>query len=275
MGKERILITVKTYPTLSKKYGELVCTAGMREDGSWIRIYPVPFRSMTEYKKFKKYQLVEANVIRNTRDVRPESHKLDLQTLTPIGEPLTTKDDWSQRRNWVLGKGDVHDDLDQLIAAARERNELSLATFKPTEIIDFIVEPQAAEWDKDKVLKLQNDARQGELFPDFQPVSVTKALKPLPWKFSYKFLDSKGRTPTLMIEDWEIGALYWNCLKDDATPEEAVRKVRQMYFEKFTTLDLHLFLGTTHRWHSVGPNPFVIIGVFYPPHQNQLELFDF
>lgn len=31
MSKERVLITVKTYPTLSTKYGELVCTAGIRE----------------------------------------------------------------------------------------------------------------------------------------------------------------------------------------------------------------------------------------------------
>jgi len=40
MGKERVLITVKTYPTLSRKYGETVCTAAVREDGSWVRIYP-------------------------------------------------------------------------------------------------------------------------------------------------------------------------------------------------------------------------------------------
>jgi len=31
VSKERVLITVKTYPTLSTKYGELVCTAGIRE----------------------------------------------------------------------------------------------------------------------------------------------------------------------------------------------------------------------------------------------------
>ena len=43
--KERVLVTVKTYPTLSTKYGEtVVCTAGVREDGTWVRIYPVPSR---------------------------------------------------------------------------------------------------------------------------------------------------------------------------------------------------------------------------------------
>lgn len=44
MALTKVLITVKTYPNLSTKYEELVCTAGFREDGTWIRIYPVQFR---------------------------------------------------------------------------------------------------------------------------------------------------------------------------------------------------------------------------------------
>jgi hypothetical protein len=43
MSEERVLVTVKTYPTLSRRDGELVCTAGVRADGSWVRLYPVPF----------------------------------------------------------------------------------------------------------------------------------------------------------------------------------------------------------------------------------------
>ncbi|MPM62092.1 hypothetical protein SDC9_108958 [bioreactor metagenome] len=42
----KVLIAVKTYPTLSEKYDELVCTAGFLEDGSWIRLYPIPFRKL-------------------------------------------------------------------------------------------------------------------------------------------------------------------------------------------------------------------------------------
>ena len=38
MARERILITVKTYPTLSRKYGETVCTAGVREDGAGVSL---------------------------------------------------------------------------------------------------------------------------------------------------------------------------------------------------------------------------------------------
>jgi len=42
----KVFITVKTYPTLSTKYDELVCTAGILDDGSWVRIYPLPFRKL-------------------------------------------------------------------------------------------------------------------------------------------------------------------------------------------------------------------------------------
>lgn len=120
MPKERILITVKTYPTLSASYGELVCTAGLREDGTWIRIYPVPFRSLEEFRKFEKYRVIEAQVIRNTRDPRPESHKVDFHSLVLTETKLSTADSWRERRNWVLARGAVYDDLTALIAAANE-----------------------------------------------------------------------------------------------------------------------------------------------------------
>jgi len=40
----RVLILVKSYPEISKTYAETVCTAGITEDGKWIRIYPLPYR---------------------------------------------------------------------------------------------------------------------------------------------------------------------------------------------------------------------------------------
>lgn len=71
MAKERILITVKTYPTLSTKYGETVCTAGVRADGTWVRLYPVPFRRLDEKERYRKYDWVECSLVRHTGDPRP------------------------------------------------------------------------------------------------------------------------------------------------------------------------------------------------------------
>lgn len=45
MPRKKVLITVTTYLLPSRSYEELVCTAGILEDGSWIRIYPVPLVS--------------------------------------------------------------------------------------------------------------------------------------------------------------------------------------------------------------------------------------
>jgi len=273
MALERILITVKTYPTLSAKYGELVCTAGLRENGSWIRIYPVPFRSLEEYQKFEKYRIIEAQVIRNPKDPRPESHKVNFESLALTETKLSTADGWRERRNWILARGKVYQDLSELITLANNHNHLSIATFKPSRILDFKAEPQTPDWDENKIATLQHASLQGDLFLEWQPRSVTRFVKKLPWKFSYRLEDALGRESTMMIEDWEIGALYWNCIKAGVKPEEAVAKVRQMYFENFRDKDLHLFLGTTREWHGRGKNPFVVIGAFYPPIQNQPELF--
>jgi len=69
-----------------------------------------------------------------------------------------------------------------------------------------------------------------------------------------------------MIEDWEIGALYWNSLKrNEGDERKACLDVRKKYFDDFAkTKDLHLFLGTTREFHLIAPNPFVIIGTFHP-----------
>ena len=75
MAKERILITVKTYPTLSRKYGETVCTAGVREDGSWVRVYPVPFRRLGETEQYRKFDWLECDLIKSPTDPRPFGHE--------------------------------------------------------------------------------------------------------------------------------------------------------------------------------------------------------
>lgn len=76
MAAEKILIAVKTYPSLSKKYDELVCTAGVRQDGSWIRLYPIPFRKMDYDKQYRKYEWIEADIVRNEKDFRPETFRV-------------------------------------------------------------------------------------------------------------------------------------------------------------------------------------------------------
>jgi hypothetical protein len=91
-------------------------------------------------------------------------------------------------------------------------------------------------------------------------------VRKLPYKFSYTITDNQGTASTMMIEDWEIGQLYWNCLaKHEGNESKACADVQNKYFDDFAkTKNLHLFLGTTQVHHHVSNNPFIIIGTFHP-----------
>ena len=141
MQTERILVTVKTYPTMSTKYGETVCTAGIREDGTWVRIYPVPFRRLGEEEQYKKFDWIEAQFQKSSRDRRPESlNPMDVRELLKTGH-IGTSDNWSERRRLVLETAKVYEDLGELIQGAK-KNDLSLAVFKPTIVNNFIWEKE-------------------------------------------------------------------------------------------------------------------------------------
>ncbi len=272
MPRDRILITVKTYPTLSRKYGETVCTAGVREDGSWVRLYPVPFRKLGQKERYRRYDWVECDIIKRNNDRRPESHFFRDVSAIDCVDHMGTEHRWRERRNLLLKKASVFTRLEEVISGAKS-NTMSLAVFKPAKITKFIWEEEEREWDPEKVAEMRMKHKQGDLFSE-ETWQKTFALIPkLPYSFSYRFLDADGTQSELQILDWEIGALYWNCLKKaNGNEQEALEKVRQKYFDEFLKTDLHFFLGTTQRFHGLARNPWVIIGVFQIPHETQMDL---
>ena len=237
----KILITVKTYPTLSSKYEELVCTAGVREDGSWIRIYPIPFRRKLFDEQYSKYEWIELEVVKNKSDYRPESYRpYSVDTKIRVVGKIGTESNWQRRKQFVHKK--VYINLGQLIAEAKDKKVCtSLATFKPSEIIDFTWEPvKHKEWSPEKL----NALKQLNFFT--KQDDKFKVVKKLPYKFSYTFKDDAGQKSTLMIEDWETGQLYWNCIAKYGDEMKACEKVREIYLDEFRSkMDLYLFLGTT------------------------------
>lgn len=276
MAKKKVLITVTTYPLPSRSYDELVCTAGVLETGEWIRIYPVPLKFLTGLRKDGKiesfkYNWIELDLNKRSDDFRPESHSpinydfKDVQLFGKIG----TKNNWAERKKYCTIK--VYTNLTKLIEESKAPTNVSLATFKPTSIVGFEIEKEEnREW-KDEWKELR---KQGDLFEQGRNPEIQ--IRKLPYKFYYRFSDVTGRESRLMIEDWEIGALYWNCLKTAGGNEsEALQKVRAKYEQNFVNdKDIHLFLGTTREWHMRrAKNPFVIIGVFYPKNDAQQSLF--
>lgn len=275
MALTKVLITVTTYPLPSRSYDELVCTAGILENGDWIRIYPVPLKFLQGFKedgkmKSFKYHWLEIDLSKRTDDFRPESHSPINHTFdnVKILGKIDTKRNWAERKIYCLKN--IYTNKKQLIDASKAPNNVSLATFKPSQILSFDIEQDEREWKNEwKELRKMGDLFDQDRSPEIQ-------IPKLPYRFYYTFLDDEGVQSRLMIEDWEIGALYWNCLRRaEGNESVALQKVREKYEGEFLSKnDVHLFLGTTKEWHMRrGKNPFVIIGVFYPKFESQLSLF--
>jgi hypothetical protein len=271
----RVLITVKTYPLPSGKYGELVCTAGLLDGEKWVRIYPVPYRFLADGKKYPKYSWIELDLIRNGKDFRPESYRPHngIDEEIRVIEKVSTAREWATRKNLVLKE--IFTSMQELIALAKGTEQKSLATLKPLEILDFMIEDDDRHW-KEKWLAQAKQGHFFEILDSDYPSQEPHPVRKLPYKYSYRFL-SRGddRPRELMIEDWELGALFWRCLnKTGGDEQEANRLVRQKYLNEFREKkDLYFFVGTSRRYHKVSPNPFMIIGVFYPPKTIQTSIF--
>lgn len=272
--KERIklLITVKTYPIPSAKYGELVCTAGVTEDRRFIRLYPVNFRDQPFSKQYQKYQWIEVEAERHTgRDSRKESYRPDCDTLVTLGEPIAThRGDWSERGKFVLP---LRSPSLESLRDQREADKTSLGIFRPKIVHDLVVEPTEREWKQSFLQEL----RQARLWDD-RSVSREPPRK-VPYKFKYFFVcdDPRCTGHRMMNEDWELGALYWRLIDAGATELEAVQKVREKFLDELCgpDRDTHFFVGTILSH----PKNWVVIGVYWPKRQmgntrSQQMLFD-
>jgi hypothetical protein len=253
----KLLITVKTYPIPSSKYDELVCTAGVSETGEFVRIYPVNFRDLPYSKQYRKYQWIEVHAKKHTgRDSRKESYRPNCDTLQILGEPIpTTKGDWSARGRYVLANRaasmeELHDQ--------QSSDKTSLGIIRPRQVTDLVISEDDADWKAGFLAAL----KQSRIWDDRE---VTKQPpRKVPFKFSYRFEcdDSRCKGHRMMIEDWEVGALYWRLIDKGATPQEAALGVKDKFLGTLCSdkNDTHFYVGTI----LAHPKSWVVIGVFYP-----------
>ncbi len=245
----KVLITVKTYPLPSKKYKELVCTAGVLPDGGYIRLYPIDYRYKPYWQWYKKYQWIEVEAFKHPADLRPESFcPVKGAVITP-GEFISTKNNWAERKAVVLKRGtQTMCHLNSLTSA-----EGSLGIIRPLNV-RFKVKEDKREW-KPQWRSLLD---QQELFgPQRKP------LEKIPYKFSYLFNCDAPGCPghNMMIADWEIGQLYRNVRDKYGSEKTAIEKVEDKFLRDICgpDKDTYFFVGTVKRFQT-----WIILGTFYP-----------
>jgi hypothetical protein len=251
--KTKVLITVMTYPHPSRGYQELVCTAGVTEQGEWIRLYPIDYRYRPRNQQFRKYQWIEVDLLPrgSGNDQRKESRKPLLDTIRVLGEPLSTKNGWRERRQII---DQIPTYTVKQLRAMHESERASLGIVRPTRILDLKIEPAEPAW------KSEWQALFDQLTL-FGPVQ--KPLRKIPYKFSYVFeCEDSDKPHNAMIEDWELGVLWLNEVARLGDEEQAALSVRRKFLNELCneSKDTRFFMGTVFPY-----NTWVVLGVFWPP----------
>ena len=181
-----------------------------------------------------------------------------------MGEPISTKrGDWSDRAKYVLtNKARSMEELYE----RQERDGTSLGIVGPKQIHDLLIVPDEPEW-KPKFLEA---LRQARLWDD--RTMTREPPRKVPFKFKYKFQcddERCNRNHEMMIEDWEVGALYWKLVDQGSSPDEAAAKVREKFLTELCgpNNDTHFFVGTI----LAHPKNWVVIGVFYPKRKSNTQ----
>ena len=147
---KNLLVTVKTYPTPSTKYIETTCVSGITDDGSWLRLHPVNFRSLEEADRFPRYSHIRVRVNKATRDSRPESYHLDINSVEQL-DLISTENNWQKRREIIepMLSRSVEDIQEQ-----QETKRTSLGVIRPKEISRLRIEKTDANWSPEQLAKL-------------------------------------------------------------------------------------------------------------------------
>ena len=260
--EHKILIWAKTYPELSKKYIETVCTAGMLPSGKPVRIYPIPYRYMSDGdEQFKLYQWITAGLLKNPDDTRPESYKIDLDSIQ-VGETIpTTQDEWGKRSGLMFkDKSWQFENMEEL-QEAQKNNRTSIGVVTPREItkVEVIDRPEEAARSfeqKFEDLKKTVEAQRAQMDmfaqtipPEMKQLEFMKCRVAVSWLCKQNACSGHN----MQVLDWGLCELQ----RRDGN-EAAVKRMKELC--NLSVYDLKFFLGNSFRY----PASFMIVGLWYP-----------
>lgn len=258
--KKNLLIWGKTYPEFSKKHYETVCTGAVDADtGKLLRIYPVTLRYMKE--PFKTYDWIEALVERNPSDPRPESFRIQQDSIRVL-KHLDTKDGWVERSKWILGPESVFKSVEALRTAQAE-SHTSLGLVRPAKISRIYCkkrpESDRREWEEHRAQALA----QKELYVDAETETKDLVFMPVQYRACFRCDDPACSTEhDLSILDWGIYALSRRqfATRGAALAErDVISKITEMM--DASKRQPYFFLGNT----KPHPQNFMVVGLYYPP----------
>jgi hypothetical protein len=243
-----VVILVKASPHVGKKHGETVCCAGVGDDGRWMRLYPVTFRTLDEAKQFKRWDRIRFRWEKPNDDSRPESARVDHQSIEIIGE-LKRKDRLSF--------------LNRIEVSSIKKVQSAGGTFallRPRNLKFSIEKKERKKFDAEK-REFEAHAAQIDLFA--KPLIP---FEPCPYEFKYAYSTDDGEREGT-CQDWETDATFYNWSKQYGE-EGALQQMRRVFGEEYPKKGVVFAMGT----HSLYPDTWLINGIIRLDEMTQLSL---
>lgn len=229
-----LLVNCKTYPAVSRKYTETVCTGGVQSTGEFVRLYPVPFRFLSPDEQYDRWDVIKVRAYRDTKDTRPESwHFVPGSSIEKLRHIASEKQRWE----WMCKT--IHDS-----AEAMSENGLTNGCVE-IEPIELYWKPDNKEWTASQ----KQTINQGDLFAT--PSQLRGLAESIPWQFRLKYREkSTGREDEGKVLAWSYYTGYLRnklrCGDDEQALEEVADKVRSSIFNRDRTV--FAILGTHSRF---------------------------
>lgn len=241
---EKILVLVRTIPEKSAKYENLVCVAGINNNGEWRRLYPFEFRYGENSVNFRKKDLIEVTLANPDNDKRKESRKVTHH------QNLNSHQDDDEVLKRIIPLVSSIEKLD--------KQHASLGVIKPELTgIDIIINSTNI-YDEQTYFSLADDYLEKR----------EKVKMPVELRYKFKCKDDpecKGHN--IILIDWELNELVRNVMRREKDEKIIEDNIKGRFFDFMKTRDLYFFMGTHFRFST-----WIIIGLFYPQKRKGVQL---
>lgn len=265
-GEVSVLVTVKAAPQPSTKYRDTVCVAGLYLPAvgvpELIRLYPVPFRYLTEEQQFAKYEIRRFTIAMNPKDNRPESRRVEFGNSVELVKTLPK---WKARAE-IVEQVEPRSMCEIQRSANEGRTGPSLGVVRPSEITGIKITP-TPPLDAGDRQRRERLAAQGELnLFDEAKRRVSKALELPPFRahLRYRCTDSGCKGHTQGILDWELTELQRRRRREGVSDEQLKTDITRNFFENATMPDRDPRLYVGNQANPARRRTFSVLGIYNP-----------
>jgi len=232
----RVAILVKALPQPSSRYGETVCCAGITADRHWKRLYPIRFRHLSGDTAFSRWDWVNFDYRRPTRDTRRESCHVHEDTiridghLSPVERPGILESMIAGSAEDAMKRGD------------------SLALIRPRNTRFTIQRKAAGEIEAEREAYRRAAGQLSMLDRELAE------LEPTPFHFRFSFEDNAGRH-SYRNGDWESHAMFFR-ERGRTNEAHALEWMRSLFNEEYPRRGMAFAIGNQAKrprvWQLLG-----------------------